>query len=60
MDTETKNVFDEASKGLDASEVFVGDVNKTATAQDIFAGDADFFKSLENIRVHITFVINII
>jgi tetratricopeptide (TPR) repeat protein len=48
MDTEVKNLFDKASKTPDVSEVFAKDMPKEVAAEDVFAGNDELFKAIEN------------
>ncbi len=48
MDTEVKNLFDNASKNPDVSEVFAKHTPRDISAQDIFAGDEDLYQSIEH------------
>lgn len=47
MDKETKHIFDEAAKNLNASDIFAKETKKSVTAADVFGGDEKLINSLE-------------
>ncbi|MBN1124148.1 MAG: hypothetical protein JXA82_04010 [Sedimentisphaerales bacterium] len=50
IDTETKNVFDQASRSPHASELFGGQMEQDVSVQDLFAGDDNLYRIIEKGR----------
>ncbi len=48
MDTETKTIFDMAAKKRSSTEVFAKPPSDDITLRDLFAGDEEFYQSIEN------------